>query len=125
MNVSHKLLFPLGLFVLMLAGCASSSQEQVSGAEGNSSNSYTVEVSKTPEVTSLFLNYAGPLPSPETVDKNLMEEMEKAIKENSSIDILGAAFLGDDELTSKQYSGKLIYLASQKKILTEEEFDKL
>jgi len=126
MNLSIKLLFPLGLWVLILTGCSSSSQEQVSGAEGNSPNNYTVEVNKKdPSLTTLFLNYSAPLPSPEKVDKSLMEEMEKAVKENSDIDILGLAFIGDDELTSKQYSGSLVYVASKKKIMTFKEYEKL
>jgi hypothetical protein len=65
--------------------------------------------------------YSQP-PPPTVVDRILRESLEHAALVDSKADIVGMAFLGDDELSSNQYSGSLIYKASLKKIVTMDEY---
>ncbi|MER3415480.1 MAG: hypothetical protein C4297_04605 [Gemmataceae bacterium] len=68
------------------------------------------------------ITFSGKLPSPATVDKIVRESLEKAVRKDPSKDILATAFMGNDTLTSNQYSGKLVYKAAEKKILTLDEY---
>lgn len=68
------------------------------------------------------ITFSGKLPSPATVDKIVRESLEKAVLKDPSKDILATAFVGDDTLTSNQYSGPLVYKAAEKKILTLDEY---
>lgn len=63
------------------------------------------------------------LPSPETVDKIVREALEKAVEKDPSRDILATAFLGDETLNNNQYSGMLVYKASDKRIMTLNEYE--
>lgn len=65
--------------------------------------------------------YSRP-PSPAIVDRILRESLEHAALIDSKIDIVGMAFMGDDMLSSNQYSGSLVYKASLKRILTMDEY---
>ncbi|HYX31352.1 MAG TPA: hypothetical protein VE863_22645, partial [Pyrinomonadaceae bacterium] len=66
--------------------------------------------------------FSGKLPQPEAVDKIVRQSLEDAARKNPTKDILGAAFLGDENLTDNQYSGMLIYTAATKKIQTVDEY---
>jgi len=64
--------------------------------------------------------YRNP-PSPKIVDKMLRDSLEQAVSIDGTRDILAMAFLGEDVLTDTQYSGELVYRASQRKIMTGDE----
>jgi len=61
------------------------------------------------------------LPQPQVVDKIVRESLEHAVAVDGSRDILAMAFLGEDVLTSTQYSGELVYRSAQRKIMTLDE----
>jgi len=60
-------------------------------------------------------------PSPQIVDKMLRQSLEQAASIDGTRDILAMAFLREEVLTGTQYSGELVYRASQKKIMTLDE----
>jgi hypothetical protein len=60
-------------------------------------------------------------PQPQVVDKMLRESLEHAVAADGSRDIVAMAFLGDEALSDTQYSGELMYRATEKKIMTLEE----
>jgi len=70
----------------------------------------------------LNIGFYGKLPPPNIVDKILRESLSHAILIDPTMDIVATAFLGNDTLNSKQYSGTLIYNASQKKVMTFDEY---
>jgi hypothetical protein len=65
--------------------------------------------------------YTSP-PSPKIVDQILYQSLQQAVSVNPSRDILAMGFVGDDAMTPNQYSGELIYRASQKKIMSFDEY---
>lgn len=67
--------------------------------------------------------FNGRLPSPDAVDKIIREALEKAVEKDPSRDILATAFLGDETLNTNQYSGMLVYKASEKRIMTLNEYE--
>ena len=69
----------------------------------------------------LELSFYQNVPQPQVVDKILRESLEHAIAVDASRDILAMAFLGEEALTSTQYSGELVYRAAQRKIMTLDE----
>jgi hypothetical protein len=69
----------------------------------------------------LELTFDRDLPKPPVVDKILRESLERAVAVDGSRDILAMAFLGDEVLSDKQYSGALVYRAAHRKIMTEDE----
>jgi len=69
----------------------------------------------------LQVGFYGKLPRPDVVDKIVRESLEHAILIDPTVDILATGFLGDAVLESDQYSGSLVYKASQKKIMTYDE----
>jgi hypothetical protein len=70
----------------------------------------------------LSIGFYGKLPPPNIVDKILRESLEHVILIDPSVDILAIGFLGNDALSSNQYSGSLVYKASQKKIVTFDDY---
>jgi hypothetical protein len=70
----------------------------------------------------LNVGFYGKLPPPSVVDKILRESLEHAILVDPRVDILATGFLGEDVLSSNQYSGSLVYKASQKRIVTFDEY---
>ncbi len=66
----------------------------------------------------LNVGFYGKLPPPKVVDRIVRESLDHAILIDSSRDILATGFIGDDTLSSNQYSGSLVYKASQKKMKT-------
>jgi len=71
----------------------------------------------------LHIIFYKKLPPPPVVDKILWESLEHATLIDPTMDILAMASLGPNEgLTSNQHSGSLVYRASQKKIMTYEEY---
>jgi hypothetical protein len=70
----------------------------------------------------LNVGFYGKLPPPEIVDKILRESLDHAILIDPTVDILATAFLDNDMLNSNQYSGSLLYKASQKKVMTFDEY---
>ncbi len=61
-------------------------------------------------------------PPPESVDKLLHNALEAASTVEPSKDILATGFVGEDTMTSNQYSGSLVYRADVKKIMTMNEY---
>jgi hypothetical protein len=61
-------------------------------------------------------------PLPEFVDKLLHNALEVASIVEPTKDILATGFVGEDTMTSDQYSGSLIYRADVKKIMTMDEY---
>lgn len=70
----------------------------------------------------LNVSFYGKLPPPTVVDRILRQSLDHAILIDSRVDILATGFLGDDSLNSNQYSGSLVYKASQKKIMSYDEY---
>lgn len=70
----------------------------------------------------LNVGFYGKLPPPKVVDRIVRESLDHAILIDSSGDILATGFIGDDTLNSNQYSGSLVYKASQKKVMTYDEY---
>ena len=69
----------------------------------------------------LELIFNRDVPQPQVVDKMLRESLEHAVAADGSQDILAMAFLGEEVLTSTQYSGELVYRAAQRRIITLEQ----
>jgi hypothetical protein len=74
-----------------------------------------------PSERMLDLSFDRDVPKPDVVDKMLREALEQAVAVDGSRDILAMAFRGDEVLSSKQYSGELVYRAAQRKIMTLEQ----
>jgi len=72
-----------------------------------------------PRVLSLVF-YRTP-PSPDAVDRLLRQSLQHATGVDVSKDILSMAFVGDATMTPNQYSGALIFVAKEKKIMTMDE----
>lgn len=72
-------------------------------------------------VRTLNVGFYGKLPSPQAVDKIVRQSLDHAILIDPSRDILATGFRGDDTLSSNQYSGSLVYKASERKVLTIDE----
>ena len=70
----------------------------------------------------LNVGFYNKLPPPNIVDKIIRESLDHAILIDPNIDILATGFLGDDTLNSNQYSGSLVYKASQKKVMSFDEY---
>lgn len=66
----------------------------------------------------LTVGFYDKLPSPNAVDKILRQSLEHAVLVDGSKNIYASAFRGDDNLTSNQFSGALVYNAGTKKIVT-------
>jgi hypothetical protein len=92
------------------------------GKTGGNEPKFDVNVKDIQGVRMCDVTFSGHLPAPPVVDKIVRESLEKAVRQDPSKDILAMAFIGDDNLTSTQYSGSLIYKAAEKKILTEDEW---
>lgn len=65
----------------------------------------------------LSVGFYGKLPRPVVVDKIIRASLDHAILIDPTVDILAVGYLGDDTLNSDQYSGMLVYRASQKKVM--------
>ena len=126
-------LLPGAVLVLVLIACSSSGLKQEDKlailpspsptlAPGVKPN-YKVEVSKVDGVQIVNVLFSGQLPSADTVDKLLWREFEKVIKKNPEQDALGSAFIGGSNLTKNQFSGRLVYETSTKKIMTMDEYE--
>jgi hypothetical protein len=92
----------------------------------------TAQVQKIFEVTfndvpggglSVNVAFFGQPPPPATVDKILRSTLDSAILLNPSRDILGMAFVGDAAMNENQYSGAIIYRASDKRVMTMDEYN--
>jgi hypothetical protein len=70
----------------------------------------------------LHVSFYGKLAPPSVVDKILRQSLDHAVLIDPTVDIVAMGFLGDDALNSNRYSGSLIYKASQKKIMTFDEY---
>ena len=76
-----------------------------------------------PRVLSLVF-YRTP-PSPDAVDRLLRQSLQHATGVDVSKGILSMAFVGDATMTPNQYSGALIFVAKEKKIMTMDEHRRL
>ncbi|MBA2335251.1 MAG: hypothetical protein H0V90_09980 [Blastocatellia bacterium] len=126
-------LLPLVVLVFMLMACSSSGSKQEKNeaivpspapalAPGEKPI-FKVEVKSQSGVQMVNVTFSGRLPAPESVDKILRDEFEKAVKKNPSQDALGYAYLGEDDLTPNQFAGNLVYKAAKKNIMTEDEYN--
>src|SRR5687768_2999954 len=97
------------LMVSLLVSCTSD--------RGNTPK-YEVNIEDTAGSKVCEIVFFEPLPPPEVADKIVRESLENVVKKDPSKDILATAFLGDETLNSNQYSGMLVYKASEKKIMT-------
>lgn len=70
----------------------------------------------------LNVGFYGKLPPPAAVDKIVRQSLDHAILIDPSRDILATGFRGDDVLSGNQYSGSLVYKASERKVLTMDEY---
>lgn len=70
----------------------------------------------------LSVSFYGKLPRPDVVDKIIRGSLGHAILLDPTVNILTLGYLGDDTLNSNQYSGSLVYKASQKKVMTYDEY---
>ena len=101
---------------------AIASPQATATAHGAANKVYEVVLKDVPG-TGLFLEldfYRNP-PPPKIVDRMLRNSVEQAVSIDGTRDILAMAFLGEDVLTDTQYSGELVYRASQRKIMTGDE----
>lgn len=111
--------------ILFTFGCALAPKPNSSnGTAAETPPMFKVEITDLKDLRICNLNFTGPLPSSPTVDRVLRQAVEKAVKENAKKDILAKAWVGNEELTRKQYSGGLVYKASTKKIITLDEFQR-
>jgi hypothetical protein len=70
----------------------------------------------------LNVGFYRKLPAPAVVDKILRESLYHATLIDSSVDILAMAFRGNEVLSSTQYSGSLVYKASEKMVKTFDDY---
>lgn len=70
----------------------------------------------------LSVGFRGKLPPPNVVDKILRESLEHAILIDPTVDILVMGFLDNEALNRNQHSGSLVYKASEKKIMTFDQY---
>jgi hypothetical protein len=68
-----------------------------------------------------IVGFYGKLPNPSVVDRIVRNALETAVLADPKTDILASAMLGNDNLTSNQYSGSLIYHASDRRIMSRDE----
>jgi hypothetical protein len=103
---------------------AAAAQAAVQQAE---KNNYEVSLKDIPGVRGgpreriLELTFYRDVPQPQVVDLMLRESLEHAVAADGSRDILAMAFLGEEVLSSTQYSGELVYRATQRQIMTLDE----
>jgi hypothetical protein len=83
---------------------------------------YKIEIHESGGSLMCEVVFSGKLPAPETVDKIVRDALEEAARKNPTKDILATAFLGDENLTDNQYSGKLVYTAATKTIQTMDDY---
>ena len=83
---------------------------------------YDITLEDQNGVRVLALSFNGNIPPAPKVDKILREALNRAVATDSSKDILAMGFHGDDVLNSNQYSGELFYNATQKKVMTADEW---
>jgi hypothetical protein len=77
----------------------------------------SVECLKNPDNLLLYnLTFKQPLPQPALVDKIVQYKLQAGISEHPDMNILVTAFLGDDVLNEKQYSGSMSYDPRTKQI---------
>ncbi len=98
-------------------------------APAASQNIYEIALKDVPGARSgteriLEVSFSSKLPPPKIIDKMLRDSLEQASSIDGTRDILAMAFLGEEALTETQYSGELVYRASDRKIVTLEEFRK-
>jgi hypothetical protein len=111
--MQHLAFLALAMFALLQIGCAKRSNK--------SDAKFDINMRNTGNTRMCEIVFTGELPTPATVDKIVRESLENAVSKDASKDILAAAFQGDEELTSNQYSGMLVYKAVDKKIQTIDE----
>ena len=70
----------------------------------------------------LNISFYDKIPRPDQVDMIIRESLNHAILVDATANILVTGFHGDDVLGNNQYSGSLIYVAHQKKVMTLDEF---
>jgi hypothetical protein len=68
------------------------------------------------------VSFFGQPPPPATVDKIVRSALESAILVNSSRNILAMGFVGEEAMDETQYSGSLVYRATDKRIMTMDEY---
>lgn len=73
----------------------------------------------------LNVGFYGKLPRPDIVDKILRESLDHVILVDPTVDILAMGFLGDKTLNSDQYSGSLVYEASQNRVMSFDEYQRV
>jgi hypothetical protein len=69
------------------------------------------------------VSFVGTPPAPAVVDWIVRSALESAVLVDASRDILAMGFVGDEAMKSTQYSGAIIYKASDKRIMTMDEYD--
>jgi hypothetical protein len=112
--VRRSLVLTLTLVVASFAGCT--------GRNAQETGNYKIEIRESGGSLVCEVVFSGKLPPPEKVDKIVREALEDAARKYPTKDILGAAFLGEENLTDNQYSGMLVYTAATKKIQTMDEY---
>lgn len=126
----NSLLLPIAWLAIAAGACSSSKRvpegNAIPSTTVNSTHGatpkYTVEVVNSKGVQVLNLTFTAAVPTADVADKALRDELEKLIKKNPSTDALAYAYQGDEELSENQYSGALVYKASNKKIMTMDEY---
>ena len=68
------------------------------------------------------VSFTNPPPPPATVDKILRSSLETAMLVDSSNNILTVGFVGHTTMTPNQCSGAIIYKASEKRIMSMDEY---
>ena len=97
---------------------------QAAAVQQTEENNYEVSLRDIPGVRGggseriLELTFYRDVPGPQVVDKMLRESLEHAVAADGSRDILAMAFLGEEVLSSTQYSGELVYRGAQRQIMT-------
>src|SRR5262249_3924252 len=96
--------------------------EVVKSGEKNNTK-YKVETKITKEgIRIVDLVFTSDPRDADFVDKTLRASLESVVAEDGSRDVLATAFVGDSVMNENQHSGLLFYRASDKKILTEDEW---
>ncbi len=70
----------------------------------------------------LAVSFYRRLPRPEIVDKIVRDSLDHAILIDPAVDILASGFFGDEVLNANQYSGALVYKASQRTVMTFDQY---
>ena len=92
-------------------------------SEGQGKKIFEIVFTDIGDVSTCELAFYGKPPSPEVVDRMLRQALIDAAAIKGTKNIVASAFLGEGILSANQYSGQLIYRASDKIIMTMDQYD--